>query len=104
MFLLSGQGDFSSDAEIRQIKADIDSVYDRLPANARLRPVIRGALGSTGSPEYRAKRDGSVSRKGAGLASRKAALGRPRLTTAASLWREKNCPTFEGVEGPEFPL
>jgi predicted dienelactone hydrolase len=43
MFLLSGQGDFSSDAEIRQIKADIDSVYDRLPANEKLRLVIRGA-------------------------------------------------------------
>src|SRR5213594_365696 len=33
MFLLSGQGDFSSDAEIRQIQADIQSVYDRLPAD-----------------------------------------------------------------------
>jgi dienelactone hydrolase len=43
MFLLSGQGDFSSDAEIRQIKADIQSVYDRLPADGRLRIVIRGA-------------------------------------------------------------
>ena len=43
MFLLSGNGDFSSDAEVRQIKADIDSVYDRLPANERLRMVIRGA-------------------------------------------------------------
>jgi dienelactone hydrolase len=43
MFLLSGQGDFSSDAEIRQIEADIQSVYDRLPADGRLRIVIRGA-------------------------------------------------------------
>lgn len=43
MFLLSGQGDFSSDAEVRQIKADIQSVYDRLPGDARLRIVIRGA-------------------------------------------------------------
>jgi len=43
MFLLSGQGDFSSDAEIRQIQADIQSVYDRLPANGRLRISIRGA-------------------------------------------------------------
>src|ERR1700730_14543499 len=43
MFLLSGQGDFSSDAEIRQIEADIQSVYDRLPADGRLRVVIRGA-------------------------------------------------------------
>jgi len=43
MFLLSGQGDFSSDAEIRQIVADIQSVYDRLPPDERLRIVIRGA-------------------------------------------------------------
>src|SRR6202790_1085343 len=43
MFLLSGQGDFSSDAEVRQIQADIQSVYDRLPADGRLRISIRGA-------------------------------------------------------------
>jgi predicted dienelactone hydrolase len=43
MFLLSGHGDFSSDAEVRQILADIQSVYDRLPADGRLRVVIRGA-------------------------------------------------------------
>lgn len=43
MFLLSGQGDFSSDAEVRQIKADIQSVYDRLPTDGRLQLVIRGA-------------------------------------------------------------
>jgi len=43
MFLLSGHGDFSSDTEIRQIEAEIQSVYDRLPAAARLRLVIRGA-------------------------------------------------------------
>jgi dienelactone hydrolase len=43
MFLLSGKGDFSSDAEVRQILADIQSVYDRLPADGRLRVVIRGA-------------------------------------------------------------
>ncbi len=43
MFLLSGQGDFSSDAEVRQILADIQSVYDRLPADGRLRISIRGA-------------------------------------------------------------
>ncbi len=43
MFLLSGQGDFSSDAEIRQIQADIQSVYDRLPPDGRLRVEIRGA-------------------------------------------------------------
>ena len=43
MFLLSGQGDFSSDAEVRQIEADIQSVYDRLPTDGRLRIVIRDA-------------------------------------------------------------
>jgi dienelactone hydrolase len=43
MFLMSGQGDFSSDAEVRQILADIQSVYDRLPADGRLRISIRGA-------------------------------------------------------------
>jgi predicted dienelactone hydrolase len=43
MFLLSGHGDFSSDAEVRQIRADIQSVYDRLPADGRLRIAIRGA-------------------------------------------------------------
>ncbi|MBZ5591278.1 MAG: dienelactone hydrolase family protein [Acidobacteriia bacterium] len=43
MFLLSGQGDFSSDAEIRQIQADMQSIYDRLPPDRRLRIAIRGA-------------------------------------------------------------
>jgi predicted dienelactone hydrolase len=43
MFLLSGRGDFSSDAEVRQIKADIQSVYDRLPPDQRVMAVIRGA-------------------------------------------------------------
>jgi predicted dienelactone hydrolase len=43
MFLLSGHGDFSSDAEVRQIVADIQSIYDRLPPDERLRVSIRGA-------------------------------------------------------------
>jgi dienelactone hydrolase len=43
MFLGSEGGDFSSDAEVRQILADIQSVYDRLPPDGRLRIVIRGA-------------------------------------------------------------
>jgi hypothetical protein len=43
MFLLSGHGDFSSDAEVRQIKVDIQSVYDRLPTDERLRISICGA-------------------------------------------------------------
>jgi predicted dienelactone hydrolase len=43
MFLGSGHGDFSSDAEVHQILTDIQSVYDRLPADGRLRLVIRGA-------------------------------------------------------------
>jgi len=51
MFLLSGHGDFSSDAEIRQIQADIQSVYDRLPVDGRLRLAIRGANHFTFSDE-----------------------------------------------------
>jgi predicted dienelactone hydrolase len=43
MFLGSSQGDFSSDAEVRQIVADLHSVYDRLPADKRLWVSIRGA-------------------------------------------------------------
>ena len=43
MFLLSDHGNLSSDAEARQIYADIQSIYDRLPADGRLRIVIRGA-------------------------------------------------------------
>jgi predicted dienelactone hydrolase len=41
MFLLSDQN--SSDPQSRQIKADIQSIYDRLPADGRLRIVIHGA-------------------------------------------------------------
>ena len=43
MFLGSSQGDFSSDAEVRQIVADLHSVYDRLPADKHLCVSIRGA-------------------------------------------------------------
>jgi dienelactone hydrolase len=43
MFLGSGHGDFSSDEEVRQIQADMQSVYERLPADGRLRISIRGA-------------------------------------------------------------
>jgi predicted dienelactone hydrolase len=43
MFLLSGLGDSSSDAEVGQIKGDIQSVYERLPADSRVMAVIRGA-------------------------------------------------------------
>lgn len=43
MFLGSGEGDFSSSAEVREVEFDIKSVYDRLPANGRLRVSIRGA-------------------------------------------------------------
>jgi predicted dienelactone hydrolase len=43
LFLLSDHGDFSADAETRRIKADIQSVYDRLPVDGRLRIAIRGA-------------------------------------------------------------
>ncbi|MEO8358829.1 MAG: family membership [Vicinamibacteria bacterium] len=43
MFLLSDHGDASSDPDTRRIKADIQSIYDRLPAEARMRVEIRGA-------------------------------------------------------------
>jgi predicted dienelactone hydrolase len=43
MFLLSDHGDFSSDAETRKIWADIQSTYNRLPADGRLLITIRGA-------------------------------------------------------------
>lgn len=42
MFLLSDHGN-ASDPESRQIKANIQSIYDRLPAAGRLRVAIRGA-------------------------------------------------------------
>jgi predicted dienelactone hydrolase len=42
MFLLSDHGD-SSSADTRQIKAAIQSIYDRLPPDGRVRVVIRGA-------------------------------------------------------------
>jgi dienelactone hydrolase len=42
MFLLSDHGD-SSDPESRQILANIQSIYDRLPREGRLRIAIRGA-------------------------------------------------------------
>jgi predicted dienelactone hydrolase len=43
MFLLSDHGDFSSDAESRQIMGDIQSIYNRLPPDERLLIAIRGA-------------------------------------------------------------
>jgi len=43
MFLGSGHGDFSSDEEVRQIQAEMQSVYERLPADGRVRISIRGA-------------------------------------------------------------
>jgi pimeloyl-ACP methyl ester carboxylesterase len=42
MFLLGHHGD-SSDPETRRIVANIQSIYDRLPADRRLRIAIRGA-------------------------------------------------------------
>jgi predicted dienelactone hydrolase len=43
MFLLSEHGDFSSGPEVRRIQADVQSIYERLPADRRLRVAIRGA-------------------------------------------------------------
>lgn len=42
MFLLSGHGD-PKDAESREILANIQSIYDRLPPDSRMRVEIRGA-------------------------------------------------------------
>lgn len=42
MFLLSDHGQ-ASDPASRQIKANIQSIYDRLPPDGRLRIAIRGA-------------------------------------------------------------
>jgi dienelactone hydrolase len=43
LFLVSDHGDLSADAEKRQIKADIDSIYLRLPVDGRAFLMIRGA-------------------------------------------------------------
>ena len=51
MFLLSDHGDFSSDADTRRIKADIRSIYDRFPREARSRVEIRGAFHFTFSDD-----------------------------------------------------
>jgi pimeloyl-ACP methyl ester carboxylesterase len=51
MFLGSGKGDFSSSVEVSQVESDIKSVYDRQPANGRLRVSIRGANHFTFSDE-----------------------------------------------------
>lgn len=43
MFLLSSQGDFSTDEQTRHILADVRSIYERLPPQTRHFDVIRGA-------------------------------------------------------------
>jgi predicted dienelactone hydrolase len=43
LFLMSGEGDFSTHAEVSQIADDIKSVYGRLPADSRLLVSIQGA-------------------------------------------------------------
>jgi pimeloyl-ACP methyl ester carboxylesterase len=50
MFLLSDHGD-ASDTVSRQILSDIDSIYQRLPPNGRLRAAIRGAFHFTFSDD-----------------------------------------------------
>jgi hypothetical protein len=42
MFLLSDHG-YESDAESHQVKANIRSIYDRLPGDRRLQITIQGA-------------------------------------------------------------
>jgi predicted dienelactone hydrolase len=43
MFLFSDLGDFSSAGEVSQIRTDVQSIYDRVPPDRRLRVSIRGA-------------------------------------------------------------
>jgi dienelactone hydrolase len=43
LFLLSDHGDLSASAESRRIMGDIQSVYERLPPDGRLRITVRGA-------------------------------------------------------------
>ncbi len=50
MFLLSDHGQ-EADAASNQIRADIDSVYDRVPADRRVRATIRGAFHFTFSDD-----------------------------------------------------
>jgi len=50
MFILSDHGD-TSDPVSRQILANIQSIYDRLPADGRLRIAIRGAFHFTFSDD-----------------------------------------------------
>lgn len=62
LFLLSDHGDSSTGAEVRQIKADIQSVYDRLPADGRLWIAIRGANHFTFSDDGALLKSGLVRR------------------------------------------
>src|SRR6266851_1170917 len=50
MFLLSDHGDASDSASI-QILTDIQSIYDRIPPDRRLRVAIRGAFHFTFSDD-----------------------------------------------------
>ena len=50
MFLLSDHGD-ASDSASRQILADLQSIYDRMPPDRRLRATIRGAFHFTFSDD-----------------------------------------------------
>jgi pimeloyl-ACP methyl ester carboxylesterase len=50
MFLLSDHGDAADSASV-QIRADIQSIYDRIPPDRRLRAVIRGAFHFTFSDD-----------------------------------------------------
>jgi len=43
MFVFSSEGDFSTNAERRRILADVQSIYERVPPNERVRVSIRGA-------------------------------------------------------------
>jgi predicted dienelactone hydrolase len=59
MFLLSDHGDESDSASI-QIKSDIQSIYDRIPPDRRLRAAIRGAFHFTFSDDGALLKSGVV--------------------------------------------
>ncbi|MBK5256604.1 MAG: hypothetical protein JJE39_11265 [Vicinamibacteria bacterium] len=59
MFLLSDHGK-SSDPETRRIQATIQSIYDRLPKDTRLRVAIRGANHFTFSDDGALRKSGIV--------------------------------------------
>jgi predicted dienelactone hydrolase len=108
MFLFSGEGDFSSDAEVRQIHADVQSVYDRVPADRRLRVSIRGANHFTFSDDGAVMKSRLV-RGGLRLFGRLKIDGRRQLAVTAycvhtffDAYLKQDGPT-PGISSPLYP-